>query len=991
VAADIPTLNQSTTGNAATATNIGTSGTGNQVWGMNAGGTAQGWQNAGGGSMTWPAAAGIAVYAGSNAWGTSLTAPTGAIVGTTDTQTLTNKTLDGVSPATMAFVDPTSSIQTQINAKANLISPIFTGNPTAPTQSVSVNSTRLATTAFVRNAMNANYIGLAQTGAVGGTSDTITLTMTPALNSVGLSAGTSIRFIPTADNTNSVPTLLVDSTLGPFNITKCAISPLVASDIQAGVPAALFFDGSEWILENPLVGGCGSGSPVWGGITGTLSSQTDLQSALNLKATLASPTFTGTPAAPTAANGTNTTQLATTAFVNNEVATDIYAGKGIAATTNSPTSGKVAINTLAHGNYPTDCYYVDQIAGSDSNNGLTAATAFQTIAHLTTVDSSTNKVCWLLVSSTAANQSQRHWREQMTVPRPHMVVNAYNASYNNTNVTILPPLLDATDVIPNANWALVSGQTTAWQASITIAGWATSQTNVSVNLYRAGNVVGRASSLGACEASGTALMFISSDSSSASATIYVCGIASPITDSLLYEFSSRYTALLSNFADTTVDSIATRGNYIDDGSLDLQGDFSIARNVTVYDGNKHNLFMAPGSICENSLIHNGYYGNNGSSDAQTLAVSAGSEQGYTLMWDGCHALQDANIPLIPGHNGTTVSTVGFYSHAGPGLSSEVIFRNSTAKGLPDGGFNADTQKTVYENVVSDGGIIFGRGEVFISHSKINALGGQAGNTQGPVTGTLSMHCRDSVLYSATLSAVQIGSLTGTFNVDSQNCTYNSAGGTAFYQASGTTGVINFNGDTFISTNGGSANNAVVLFLNTTPTSFSSDNNVFSGNGSQEFQVGVSTYDAAGWPNAINGNDTHSKFYPPGCLSFPCKIGFNGTSYVAADGKVAPSGSSGSHTSPTLDISAVNASAEICAWAADASNNQTISITAHGAIWGDGQADYTIFPSGSVSAGDIASGCKLIPYYNSGVNVTVSCTNSTGATSFICGWSFTREN
>lgn len=40
----------------------------------------------------------------------------------------------------------------------------------------------------------------------------------------------------------------------------------------------------------------------------------------NLKtglAPLASPTFTGTPAAPTAAAGTNTTQIATTAFVLN--------------------------------------------------------------------------------------------------------------------------------------------------------------------------------------------------------------------------------------------------------------------------------------------------------------------------------------------------------------------------------------------------------------------------------------------------------------------------------------------------------------------------------------------------------------------------------------------------------------------------------------------------------------------------------------------------
>lgn len=41
---------------------------------------------------------------------------------------------------------------------------------------------------------------------------------------------------------------------------------------------------------------------------------------LALKAPLASPTFTGTPAAPTAAGGTNTTQIATTAFVTTAVA-----------------------------------------------------------------------------------------------------------------------------------------------------------------------------------------------------------------------------------------------------------------------------------------------------------------------------------------------------------------------------------------------------------------------------------------------------------------------------------------------------------------------------------------------------------------------------------------------------------------------------------------------------------------------------------------------
>lgn len=54
---------------------------------------------------------------------------------------------------------------------------------------------------------------------------------------------------------------------------------------------------------------------TWGSIIGTLANQTDLQAALDLKANLNSPAFTGIPTAPTAGVGTSTTQIATTAFV----------------------------------------------------------------------------------------------------------------------------------------------------------------------------------------------------------------------------------------------------------------------------------------------------------------------------------------------------------------------------------------------------------------------------------------------------------------------------------------------------------------------------------------------------------------------------------------------------------------------------------------------------------------------------------------------------
>jgi hypothetical protein len=46
-----------------------------------------------------------------------------------------------------------------------------------------------------------------------------------------------------------------------------------------------------------------------------------IEDSIETKADLASPTFTGVPKAPTAAAGTNTTQLATTAFVKTELTT----------------------------------------------------------------------------------------------------------------------------------------------------------------------------------------------------------------------------------------------------------------------------------------------------------------------------------------------------------------------------------------------------------------------------------------------------------------------------------------------------------------------------------------------------------------------------------------------------------------------------------------------------------------------------------------------
>lgn len=64
-----------------------------------------------------------------------------------------------------------------------------------------------------------------------------------------------------------------------------------------------------------------------------------VKSALDAKAPKASPTFTGTPTAPTAAAGTNTTQIASTAFVQAAISAS---AKSLTATDQG--SGVVALS-----------------------------------------------------------------------------------------------------------------------------------------------------------------------------------------------------------------------------------------------------------------------------------------------------------------------------------------------------------------------------------------------------------------------------------------------------------------------------------------------------------------------------------------------------------------------------------------------------------------------------------------------------------------------
>lgn len=98
----------------------------------------------------------------------------------------------------------------------------------------------------------------------------------------------------------------------------------LASDVSSTIPDAIstVVTGPNGAVDNHV--------PVFDGVTGYVIRDSGV--AIDELAPLDSPAFTGTPTAPTAAPGTSTTQIATTAFVDDAVTGGV---KGPASATNN--------------------------------------------------------------------------------------------------------------------------------------------------------------------------------------------------------------------------------------------------------------------------------------------------------------------------------------------------------------------------------------------------------------------------------------------------------------------------------------------------------------------------------------------------------------------------------------------------------------------------------------------------------------------------------
>lgn len=224
---------------------------------------------------------------------------------------------------------------------APIASPNFSGVPTAPTAAPGSSTGQIATCAFVEAAI---------TGGTAGVSSFNTRTGAVIFTSADLSAaGGALLASPVFTGVPAGPTAAPGT-----NTTQLATTAFVEAAVAAGSAGVSSFNGrigAVTLIANDISAAGG--------------------------AVLASPAFTGTPTAPTAAPGTNTTQLATCAFVTAAIATAPYAPLASPGFTGTPTGPTAAPGTnttqLATTAYVTAALAAFSGAGVTSFNSRTGA------------------------------------------------------------------------------------------------------------------------------------------------------------------------------------------------------------------------------------------------------------------------------------------------------------------------------------------------------------------------------------------------------------------------------------------------------------------------------------------------------------------------------------------------------------------------------------------------------------------------------------------
>jgi len=280
---------------------------------------------------------------------------------------------------TSAIAANTASILTNssdIELKAPIISPTFTGTPTAPTAAAGINTTQLATTAFVNNATsNINASSISGTVAVskGGTGAS---TLTGYIKGSGTSAMTASASIPVGDLTGSI-SILNGGTGQTTTVGIKSLLGLAGSEVAIGNIAGKTSQGSVAVAIGSEAGTTSQGqyAVAVGGAAGT-SSQGTGAIAIGYVAGSSNQLANAIAIGSNAAQSGQATQSIAIGFAanstgNNSIGIGTYAS---AAGINSIAIGYKATTTAAN---------TIQLGGDGVVSGSTAITNVKTTGTLT--------------------------------------------------------------------------------------------------------------------------------------------------------------------------------------------------------------------------------------------------------------------------------------------------------------------------------------------------------------------------------------------------------------------------------------------------------------------------------------------------------------------------------------------------------------------------------------------------------------------------------
>ncbi|ELL6033990.1 tail fiber protein [Escherichia coli] len=184
-----------------------------------------------------------------------------------------------------------------VDTKAPLDSPHLSGTPTSPTPEPGTNNTQIANAAFVYAAINALINGAP------GTMDT--------LKEIAAAINNDPNFSTTINNA-----LALKAPLASPAFTGTPTAPTASQGTNSTqIANTAFVKAAITALINGAPGTLDTLKEIAAAINNDPNFSTTINNALALKAPLASPALTGVPTAPTAAQGTNNTQIATTAYV----------------------------------------------------------------------------------------------------------------------------------------------------------------------------------------------------------------------------------------------------------------------------------------------------------------------------------------------------------------------------------------------------------------------------------------------------------------------------------------------------------------------------------------------------------------------------------------------------------------------------------------------------------------------------------------------------